>query len=69
MTKKKIFIKIFGGTEETFETHKKLNDPFVKDVFQAMDEYGKYCAEQAWQNREDLFFNDFEYWWDEFNKT
>ena len=44
-------------------------------VFKAMEEYGKYCAEQAWDNRNKQSLNEkgryvtlkFEDWWNKFN--
>lgn len=38
-------------------------------VLSAMEEYGKYCAEQAWKAKGSFIYHgDFEDWWNEFKK-
>ena len=47
-----------------FELFQTENEYSAKNILLAMEEYGKHCAEQAWnESRKDW---DFDIWWNEF---
>jgi hypothetical protein len=53
--------------DEIFKKH-LLGIMTYSNIMAALDEYGKYCAEKAW-NENRLYGTFFEDWWNEFNKT
>lgn len=48
-----------------FEKFKADNEYSAKNILKAMQEYGKYCAEQAWAFAGVKTFNE---WWAEFQR-
>ena len=43
---------------------------YAGDVMDIVEEYGKYCAEQAWKAKGSMtvYHGDFEDWWSEFQR-
>jgi hypothetical protein len=48
-----------------FEKFKADNEYSARNILKAMEEYGKYCAEQAWAFVGVKTFNE---WWAEFQR-
>ena len=75
-TQEAILTKLANEHENKYASfHALIENEMSVEVYdlliQAMEEYRKYCAEQAWyvsQTRSDYGFISFEEWWNEFNK-
>ena len=56
-----------------FEKFKADNEYSARNILKAMQEYGEYCAEQAWIESETNMLRSvrvitFESWWSEFQR-